>query len=162
MFDYPFQLDQIIINGNRFFEMIFFYDKMIEEIENNDASPILKTIKNYTGNFRTGDKYVSNLFYCGLIYYIDKFGQKELQKAVEKIFIWAYTLRLKLYSVGLDSIDNYALNKAHSHNQLFKQIREAIRPNDIINMKLETLKKENIKREIEEIVKLFKEMKYYE
>ena len=160
-FEYPFQLDQTIINGKRFFEMIDFYDKMISGIKDNDDCSILKTIKSYDGNYRTGDKYVRNLFYCGLIYYVDKFGEKELQKATEKIFIWAYTLRLKLYSVGLNSIDNYALNKAHSQIQLFKIIRESIRPNDIINMKLETLK-ENRSSKTEKIVQRFTEMKYYE
>ncbi len=163
IFNYPFQLDQTIINGKRFFEMVAFYNKMIEDIKSDDDFRILKIIKNYNGNHRTGDKYVRNLFYCGLIYYVDKFGKNELQKAIEKIFVWAYTLRLKLFSVRLDSIDNYALNKHnHSQIQLFKTIREAIRPNDIINMKLEPLKKENAKREITEIVEQLKEMKYYE
>jgi uncharacterized protein with ParB-like and HNH nuclease domain len=161
VFDYPFQLDQIIINGKRFFEMIAFYDKMIDDIIKRTDFPVLETIKSYNGNYRTGDKYVRNLFYCGLIYYVDKFGEKELAKATEKIFVWAYSLRLKLFSIGLDSIDNYALNKAHSQVQLFKKIREAIRPNQMINVKLETLN-ENRSSKTGEIVELFKEMKYYE
>lgn len=161
VFDYPFQLDQTIINGKRFFEMIAFYDKMINDIKSRNDFKVLQTIRNYNGNYRTGDKYVRNLFYCGLIYFVDKFGEKELPKATEKVFIWAYSLRLKLFSVGLDSIDNYALNKAHSQIQLFKKIREAIRPNDIVNLKLETLR-ENRSSKTDKIVELFKEMKYYE
>lgn len=161
VFDYPFQLDQTIINGKRFFEMIGFYDKMIDKIKKRNDFKVLQTIKNYHGKYRTGDKYVRNLFYCGLIYYVDKFGEKELPKATDKIFVWAYSLRLKLFSVGLDSIDNYALKKAHSQIQLFKKIREAIRPNEIINLKLETLR-ENRSSKTNEIVELFKEMKYYE
>ncbi len=160
-FHYPFQIDQTIINGRRFFEMISFYDKMIGDIKNNKEFSILETIKTYAGSYRTGDKYIRNLFYCGLIYYIDKFGKKNLPKAIGKIFIWSYTLRLKLYSVRLDSIDNYALNKGHSQVQIFKEIREAIHPNDITNIKLETLK-ENRSSKTEKIIELFKEMKYYE
>lgn len=160
--DYPFQIDQTIINGKRFFEMVAYYDKLIDAVKNNTEIPIINTIKTYSGNHRTGDKYVRNLFYCGLIYYTDKFGKKDLPTAVGKIFIWAYTLRLKLYSVGLDSVDNYALKKAHSQVQLFKKIREAIRPNDILNIKLEILQSGQLKREIKEIVELFKTMKYYE
>ena len=34
-FDYPFQIDQTIINGKRFFEMIAFYEKMIDRIKNS-------------------------------------------------------------------------------------------------------------------------------
>ena len=160
-FHYPFQIDQTIINGRRFFEMISFYDKMIGDIKNNKEFSILETIKTYAGSYRTGDKYIRNLFYCGLIYYIDKFGKKNLPKAIGKIFIWSYTLRIKLYSVRLDSIDNYALNKGHSQVQIFKEIREAIHPNDITNIKLETLK-ENRSSKTEKIIELFKEMKYYE
>lgn len=160
--DYPFQIDQTIINGKRFFEMVTYYDKLIDTVKNKTKNPIINTIKTYPGNHRTGDKYIRNLFYCGLIYYIDKFGEIDLGKAIDKIYIWAYTLRLKLYSVGLDSVDNYALKKAHSQVQLFKKIREAVHPNDILNMKLEILQKGQLKREIKEIVELFEGMKYYE
>ncbi|GHV69290.1 hypothetical protein FACS1894199_17750 [Bacteroidia bacterium] len=162
---YPFQIDQTIINGKRFFEMVAYYNKLIGNMKANMKAnteiQTLNTIKNYAGNYRTGDKYVRNLFYCGLIYYIDKFGENELPKAIDKIFIWAYTLRLKLYSIGLDSVDNYALNKAHSQVQLFQKIREAVCPSDILNIKLEILK-ENRSSKTEEIVKLFEKMKYYE
>ena len=157
--DYPFQLDQTIINGKRFFEMIAYYDKIIEDIKNNKDDK-LNIIKKYEGSYRTGDKYIRNLFYCGLIYYVDRFGDKDLSKAIDKIFFWAYTLRLKLQSVGLDSIDNYALNKPpHSQIQLFKEIREATRPNDILNIKLEILK-EKYSTKTKEIDKIFKEKGY--
>ncbi|MDR2408619.1 MAG: DUF262 domain-containing protein [Bacteroidales bacterium] len=163
---YPFQIDQPIINGKRFFEMVAYYDKLVDDIKNNNIeniknNKILKTISNYKGRNRTGDKYVRNLFYCGLVYYVDRFGKKDLQKAIDKIFVWAYSLRLKLSRVGLDSIDNYSLNKAHSQIQLFNQIREAVNHNDILNMKFDIVK-ENNSTKTESIVNLFKEMKYYE
>jgi len=157
--DYPFQLDQTIINGKRFFEMIAYYDKMIEDIKNDDK---LNIIKEYKGSYRTGDKYIRNLFYCGLIYYVDKFGNKDLSKAIDKIFIWAYTLRLKSQSVRLDSIDNYALNKhIHSQIQLFKEIREATKSNDILNIRLEILKlEEKLSTKTEDIDEIFRKMEY--
>jgi uncharacterized protein with ParB-like and HNH nuclease domain len=167
---YPFQIDQTIINGKRFFEMIDFYNKKISEIKseeliilekkNKDYS-VLELINDYEGNFRKGDKLIRKLFNCGLIYFIDKFGHYKLHKAIDKIFIWAYTLRLKLQNVGLNSIDNYALNKAHSKIQFFKEIREAIHPNDFLHIKLEVLNK-NESTKTEKIVELFKEVKYYE
>jgi len=45
---------------------------------------ILNLIKTYDGSFRTGDKYIRNLFYCGLIYYIDKFVERELEYDEQK------------------------------------------------------------------------------
>ena len=84
-----------------------------------------------------------------------------MSKAIDKIFIWAYTLRLKLYSVGLNSIDNYALGKAHAQIQLFKTINEAIKTNEILNIKLEILK-ENKSTKTDTIVEFFREREYYE
>ncbi len=161
--DYPFQLDQTIINGKRFFEMIAHYDRLINEIENRkdpEDCNVLSTIKTYEKRFRTGDKYVRNLFYCGLIYYIDKFGEAELSKAIKKIFIWAYSLRLQLARIGVSSVDNYAINQ-HKHSQipLFTIIKESISPNQIINIQLKTLKKSTETGDIEAI---FTTMKYLE
>ncbi|HOK39364.1 MAG: DUF262 domain-containing protein [Bacteroidales bacterium] len=180
--NFPFQIDETIINGKRFFEMIEHYQIMIDSIKSKEMSEkyhILNLIKTYDGSFRTGDKYIRNLFYCGLIYYIDKFVERELEydeqkkeyyykfndrnlsKAIEKIFVWAYSLRLKLQAVGLDSVDNYALNQGHSQIQLFKIIKEAIKPNEILNLQLETLK-ENKSSKTEKIVEQFKSLNYYE
>ncbi len=161
---FPFQIDETIINGKRFFEMIEHYQMMIDNVKSKEMSekyPILYTIKTYDGSFRTGDKYIRNLFNCGLIYYIDKFGDKDLSKAIDKIFVWAYTLRLKLQAVGLDSVDNFALNQGHSQIPLFKKMKETIKPNDILNLRLETLK-ENKSSKTEIIVEQFKRLKYYE
>lgn len=161
---FPFQIDETIINGKRFFEMIEHYQIMIDKIKSEeirDKYPILNTIKTYEGNFRTGDKYIRNIFYCGLIYYIDKFGDYNLSKAIDKLFVWAYSLRLKLQAVGLDSVDNFALNQGHSQIQLFQKIKETINPNDILNLRLETLK-ENRSSKTEKIVEHFKTLKYYE
>jgi len=154
-FDYPFQIDQTLINGKHFFEMIAYYDKMIDDIEIMNDNKILKTIRSYKGSYRTGDKYIRNLFYCGLVYFVDKFGYKDLSRAVDKIFIWAYSLRLQMQAVQLASMDNYALDNVH----LFKKIREAIKPNEILSLKLTTLR-ENKSSKTEEIEKIFKEMMY--
>lgn len=137
---------------------------MIDKVKSEEMSekyPILEMIKTYEGSFRTGDKYIRNIFYCGLIYYIDKFGEKDLSKAIDKIFVWAYSLRLKLQAVGLDSVDNFALNKGHSQIQLFKKIRETIKPSNILNLRLEILN-ENRSSKTEKIVEEFKKLKYYE
>ncbi|MCL2283691.1 MAG: DUF262 domain-containing protein [Fibromonadales bacterium] len=160
--DYPFQIDQTIINGKRFFQMVELYEKMIKNIKFKD-NYILKTIKEYRGWNRRGDTYVRYLFYCGLIYYIDKFGDANLNQAIEKIFIWAYSLRLKQQVVYIGSIDNYALgkenSKALSNIKLFKKIRDAIHPNDILHMELDEIKK--VTYDISEIVDIFVKLGYH-
>jgi hypothetical protein len=168
--DFPFHLDQIVINGRRFFEMTAHYHEMVTRFKRSDsdsqftssekldgfAGRIMETINTYDGRKRTGDRYVRTIFDCLLIYYIDKFGHVEISRAIEKIFVWAYSLRLKMQVVQLASMDNYVLD----HN-LFKLIKEATRPGDFINYSLPVLAEKKSTR-TEEIEKLFRDMRYYE
>lgn len=174
--DFPFQLDQVIINGKRFFEFVSYYKMKIDRIKlladekeyektekelmiekNSMADEIIKTLMNYEGKDRTGDKYVRNLFECALIYYLDKFGLKEVNKVIEKLFIWAYSLRLNQHAVQIASMDNHALN----YREMFKLIREATHHKEIVNMKLEPIK-QNRSSKTETLTSLFKQFKYYD
>ena len=160
---FPFQLDQIILNGRRFFEMTAYYqhkvaamrkgaedDKMEER-----ARRILKELDQYEGRHRTGDRYVRTMFDCLLLYYRDKFGDVELSRAVEKCFLWAYGLRLTLSRVMLASMDKYVLGK-----NLFRVLRTAIRPSDFLHYPLSKVAVEFEKAAA--IEKLFREMNYAE
>lgn len=160
---YPFQLDSPVINGKRFFEMVDHYltvKKSIEEAadKKEKARSIYKIINSYKGRGRTGDKYVRNLFDCFLIYYWDKFGDVQLEKIVEKAFIWAYALRLKQHSVQLASADNYALE----YPRVFQQIKNALHPNEIVNMRVNSLYSNEVVRDIKVIKEKFQELNYYQ
>lgn len=177
---FPFHLDQMIINGRRFFEMTSHYQQKIAEIvsdernsKNNDpkqlirildneleprACEILHTLNNYSSRTRTGDGYIRNLFDCAVIFYLDKFGPHELSQAIEKLFIWAYSCRLKMQVVGIERMNKHAL----THN-VFERIKQAVQPSDVLNWPLATLKASDCKgTKLSEITKLFKDMKYYE
>lgn len=163
---YPFQIDQVVINGKRFFEMTAFYQHKIDAIQRtykvnyikdnngnslidkdeflkklqflntnsteNKSYIILETLATYKGRNRTGDRYVRNLFDCALLYYTDKFGTKDLEKVIIKIFIWSYSLRLNKHSVQLASADN----KAIEWNSIFTTIREATEPKEVYQIYL--------------------------
>jgi hypothetical protein len=168
---FPFHLDQMVINGRRFFEMTSHYQEKVQRIRDESrqgrglganaaldgyAGKILETINTYPARTRTGDCYVRAIFDCLLIYYIDKFGHAEISRAIEKIFIWAYSLRLQMQVVQLATMDNHVLQ-----NNLFSQIKEATRPADFINLSLPVItgsRSTNTK----EIETLFRDMKYYE
>lgn len=168
--DFPFHLDQIIINGRRFFEMTTHYQEKVQHIRDESqgrgleanveldgyAGKILETINSYPARDRTGDGYARTIFDCLLIYYVDKFGHAEISRAIEKIFIWAYSLRLQMQVVQLASMDNHVLE-----NNLFVQIKQATRPADFINLSLPVIKEKKSTR-TEEIETLFRDMKYYE
>ena len=169
--DFPFHLDQIIINGRRFFELISHYQGKVARISAESwnghelvgaegldgyAKTIMDTLNSYPARTRTGDCYVRPMFDCLLIYYIDKFGHADISRAIEKIFIWAYSLRLKMQVVQLASMDNHVLE-----NNLFRLIKDATRPVDFINCSLSVLNGQKSTR-TGEIEALFKAMKYYE
>ncbi len=161
--EFPFQLDQLIINGKRFFEYFHFYSKHIMNIENQEyilenlggnntrAKGILKTLNSYEGRNRTGDRYVRNIFDCSILYYLDKFGTYDLDKAVEKFFLWAYSLRVELHSVQLASIDNLGMK----NNGIFRIIRESIDTKDIRQKNID-FPKNNRGTKIDDIISHFK------
>lgn len=146
---YPFGLDLPILNGKRFFEMVSYYANKYNEdfLKDNE---IIKLINNYSQKNRTGDKYIRNLFDCALIFYVDKFGEQDIDKVVEKLFVWAYGKRLQMQAVYIQTIDNYAI----SETKVFKKIKDANSYKDIVNMKIEKLEVtiKSIDKEIKEKV----------
>lgn len=161
--EYPFQLDQVVINGKRFFEMINHYVNVINKLKLNSendsvAKLILEKLESYDGKNRTGDKYVRNLFDCALVYYIDKFGTIEIDRAIERIFIWAYSIRLTFHSVQLATIDNYALQFPF----IFKTIKDALKPSDFLNIKLEILHQNKLQDSLKtiELKEIFIQLNY--
>ena len=171
--NYPFQIDQVILNGKRFFEYIAYYAnwiKLLEAAHKNEgdiddirsmidtkqerAREIVDFLVDYDGNHRVGDKYVRNLFDCCLLYYIDKFGAYDLDVAIEKFFVWAYTVRIERHSVQLATIDN----KGIEDGSVFQLIREAIHPKDIRHLKIYPPVSDN--KKAKKIVKKFEELNY--
>lgn len=129
---YPFQVDQVMINGKRFFEYIQHYTASHQKLftaENALLKDLLLSHTVYPGCSRKGDRYVKNLFFCSVMHYYDKFGNVELYKAATTCFIWSYRLRLELKSIGMISIDNHA----RSSTGLFKVINKAIHPQQVLN-----------------------------
>lgn len=156
---YPFSIDQTIINGRRFFEMVAHYDALIIKYKaisndqkyyskqivtlfdnalNKRASKIMNTLDSYNDRQRRrkGDKLTRNLFDNALIYYMDKFGTEELSHAVELLFVWAYNVRLTNYGVGLSTVDNRAAN----NKGMFMRINEAISPKNVVITSIPSLK----------------------
>lgn len=174
---FPFHLDQMIINGRRFFEMVTHYQQKIDQIVNDEwdehsntafhllgtgldssAQTILHTLNTYSAKNRTGDKYIRTLFDCALIYYIDKFGTHHISQAIEKLFVWAYRCRLRMQVVQLATMDNYALEQ-----NVFEQIKQAVKPSDVLSWPLSTVKSTEVKgTRLDEIKTQFQRLKYYE
>ncbi|MEK6451037.1 MULTISPECIES: DUF262 domain-containing protein [unclassified Myroides] len=159
---YPFQLDAPIINGRRFFEMINYYkevfDMSVKNIQTHqnlaeNSKNIFSTIKTYDGWERTGDTYVRTLFECALVFYVDKFGFNHINEAVEKIFAWAYRLRLEYYAIQFVSVDNYVLS-----NNLFSDFKNNYSPQEALSRPVDY--NFTAQRNISELEKILKSLYY--
>ena len=166
--EYPFQLDNIIINGKHFFEMIYQYSKLKKDLPNlikkwnSEIYNILYADhkyndKDYTGYYRVGDDYTKILFECACIYFLDKFGEsKELKKVFEKIFLWAFYKRLKSKHIAFSSIDIYAME----YDSFFKYIKEALQISDILKVRLKSVSKSEVQG-VDAIVEYFEDKGLY-
>lgn len=161
--EYPFNLDDQIINGSRFFDMIRHYMQLYHTItsykttlKDGVAKTILGLIHQYNGVGRTGDRYVREMFYTLLLYYVDRFGEEELDKVVPQFFIWAYRIRLQNTAVRLATIDNYATN----WDSMFRCVHEAQSPYDVINTYIDGINDKKCSG-CEQIIEKFKDLNKY-
>lgn len=160
---FPHQLDAFTINGEWFFDFVKHKSKMVKAIKDFDnpyykgfkekskAYEIVEKLKSYGAAYRTGDKYCKNLFEVTLLYYIDKFGDKQLEKVMPLIFFWAYRPRIKLTAVRLESIDNHARHP----NSLIRLIRESLTVSQILIYRLKPITQ--IGGNSDELAKLYTE-----
>jgi hypothetical protein len=158
---YPFHLDQTMINGKRFFEYVQHYSNLYQQlflVPNPTLSKLLNFTRGYKGQSRVGDSYVRKLFHCVLLYYYDKFGDFELDKAATMCFVWSYGIRLQLSKVGIESIDNHARDGAG----LFHAIKRALHPHDLLAFPVEPVKRSKIVKikGIDELIASFNDLGY--
>ena len=160
--EYPFNLDDQIINGSRFFDMIKHYMALYSSVMDENNYPqmgytteIFRLINNYNGMWRTGDQYVKSMFYTLVLYYVDRFGKEELDKVIPNFFIWAYTLRLVSPAVQLASTDNYAIERG----SMIRKVHDAKTPYDIINIPQEGINNTDIRcTNCNEIIEMFRKL----
>ena len=189
---YPFQLNQTLINGRRFFEWVAHYQKMIQPLLNKTidsnsqewlyaitsrhhtktGTSIKEIAKRptafniflvlntdspeyaYKGRSRRGDQYVRRMFDALVLCYYDRFGGNDLPRAIEYIFIWAYSLRLEKKSVYLESIEKYI-----GTDNLFERLQQALSSVDFLSKPLPQPKKVEATN-VEGIKELFAKLGY--
>lgn len=116
-----FQLDAPLVAGRPFFEMVSF---MLGEL-----AALEREAKQHAGPFsppRSRYRYVYELFAAALLYYTNKFGSNGLPQAREKLFAWAYALRVQMARVQFSSIDNRARGKDDAAASPFVLMRNAV------------------------------------
>lgn len=175
---FPFQIDQLMINGRRFFEYVDYYLGINERFKDNYLKPtgtngktcaraesLVKLVYQNKFIHREGENYIKDLFECVTIYYVDKFGEVNLEDFIEKAFVWCYYLRFEYQRLGFESLDNYV-----TRNNLFQIIKNAILPREVIKaqvldlptrQKVVDFSKKDSRRMDPLIVEFFKDNNYY-
>ena len=155
---YPFQLTQTLINGRRFFDWVTYYQALItpflEDATRQDdnwlkailrrkdrqmALTIIRTLDNhnesegyeYSHWWRQGDRYVRRMFDALVLCYYDRYGEQDLARAIEYIFIWAYSLRLQNASVYRQSIEKHI-----DSDNAFMRLQQSLTPVEFLNKPL--------------------------
>ncbi|MDR2108295.1 MAG: DUF262 domain-containing protein [Coriobacteriales bacterium] len=149
--EYPFQLDHPIINGETFFRMVDHYYKLClkydllddEGIEDTvPDSRIIEQVREFDHDTRYN--YVRNLFNCLLLFYVDRFGEQELERALKKLFMYAYLPRVSMSQVRRWTINKYALGSDSgrmstiSKINLFSYLQQTHRATDFLDLSLPT------------------------
>lgn len=134
-----FQLTQPLIAGRRFFEYSLYYFDLCKKLtEKIESKP-----KYFIGG-GTGNRYVKNLFVNAGIFFADKFNLDELTDSrLDFLFKWAFSLRLVMHSVYLQTVNNYALGNGRVNRDLnlFSRIAEMQNPDELDNIVLNKVEK---------------------
>ncbi|MFA9212402.1 MAG: DUF262 domain-containing protein [Candidatus Methylacidiphilales bacterium] len=149
--EFPFQINQMIINGKYFFKYVFFYSQLFDELFEKSNSDFLDFYNNHTayeGSWRQGDIYVKELFQAIILLYQDKFGENDFKQAYKYLYKWAYKLRLEKSSVRYHSIDKYIKD----NYSLFKRIQGSYYTHQVFK---DSIVKPEIKRSIDKVEQVF-------
>ncbi|MFX1818458.1 DUF262 domain-containing protein [Pseudarthrobacter sp. CC4] len=126
-----FQIDAPLLAGRPFFEMTAF---MLEEIRalkarsfpvregSEDSSKVVVTF----GDKLTQSRYrkVTELYLAGMLYYINKFSDEDIDLASDHLFAWSFDIRLRYLRVVQASINNAGYGKDNVISP-FVQIRNS-------------------------------------
>lgn len=161
-----FQITEPFISGSDFFKMVEHYIECLDKIKNIIETEakykrLYMIIDNKKYKKSAGFSYATNLFWCALLCYYDRFNKIDL-KVAKMFFEWAYMIRIDLRVLGEDSINKYAIgeeNYLYTNNIcMFSEIVNARTEADILNLRIITKAKNEIRMN-EDWEKLYKVIK---
>ena len=140
-----FQLTQPLIAGKRFFLYTLYYFNLYKQVIKILES---KIESNFIPTYGSGNCYVRNLFINIVVFFIDKFNMEELTESrLDFLYKWAYSLRVIMHSVYLETIDKYARGNHDRINKelnLFAKISEMQNPQELDSIILERVNEEQL------------------
>jgi uncharacterized protein with ParB-like and HNH nuclease domain len=141
-----FQITEPFLAGGSFFEMVAHYLELLSdiksEIQTNNSFEAIRTILNKKEYRSAGFSYATNLFYCALLCYYDRFRNFD-KRAIKKLFTWAFMLRVDLENLGFDSVNKYAVGEEGKYSntvKMFSIITNARLHSEIANIPLNVIR----------------------
>ena len=141
-----FQITEPFLAGGSFFEMVAHYLELLSdiksEIQTNKSFEAIRTILNKKEYRSAGFSYATNLFYCALLCYYDRFRNFD-KRAIKKLFTWAFMLRVDLENLGFDSVNKYAVGEEGKYSntvKMFSIITNARLHSEIANIPLNVIR----------------------
>ncbi|AKG11750.1 DUF7834 domain-containing protein [Moraxella bovoculi] len=138
---YETQMNGVILDGERFFKYVEYYkvqyERLFQEggLVNNSqivipktSTPLFSHLKQ-KATINKGDGFVFVSFIIMVMWYYDKFGDYELNKAVVRIARWVYFLRFYHKSLYFSSVENHLWQP----NGLYVALRRAITPEQFLS-----------------------------
>lgn len=164
-----FQATQVLINGKYFFDYIEHYtaiyeklfkekDGLLDKIHSINGIDLEKGVMAFLNNhkysYRTGDKYIRNLFECTVLLYFDKFGESHFEEFITKAFLWAYRTRVEYQRITFKTIEN----KVHDIAGLIPYIERSITPEQVMRF-IQQTEKVNFSKHVDPKIKEILEIK---
>ena len=142
-----FQISESFIAGNNFFEMVEYYLYLLRFVKEEVYSELYKDKeikKLFETNTAVGFRYAKQLFECAVLCYYDRFRNFEPQ-AINKIFTWAFMIRVDMENLPFDTINRYALgindNNTYTNDiPMFSIIKNARMHTEISNLPIKVLR----------------------
>lgn len=127
-----FQLTQPLIAGRRFFQYTLHYYQLYKDV----AALIDKTYNEQLApKYGSGNSYVRNLFVNVALFFADRFNFDSLTEIrLKRLYEWCYSLRIVMYAVRVETINNYALGRGDRINNginMFTKISEMQNPQEL-------------------------------
>lgn len=159
----------MLINGKYFFDYIEHYtaiyeklfkekDGLLDKIHSINGIDLEKGVMTFLNNhkysYRTGDKYIRNLFECTVLFYFDKFGESHFEEFITKAFLWAYRTRVEYQRITFTTIEK----KASVPAGLISYIERSITPEQIMRF-IQQTGKVNFSKHVDPKIKEILEIK---
>lgn len=142
--NYPFQIDQPMINGEYFFKFVDYYYSLAKQLgflesekqSETESTEIFKLINELDN--KKYFRYVISLYKTAMFYSVDKFSHKEIE-SIEKIcFKYAFYPRFYFEQVQKKTINKFVLNSDAGVDNFFNYMNELYSISDVLHFEIKT------------------------